>query len=146
MKVYLAGPMTGIPQFNIPLFEAAAADLRAHGYEVISPVELDEKHGLPNALLKTYDTGDISKLEAKSGQTWGDMLARDVKVIADGGVDGIVLLPNWWKSKGARLEVFVGMLIRAKVYEYAAVQEPRPVAFLTLLHQLMASFNGELKG
>jgi Domain of unknown function (DUF4406) len=32
IKVYLAGPMTGVPEFNFPAFHAAAAKLREEGY------------------------------------------------------------------------------------------------------------------
>jgi hypothetical protein len=34
--------MTGIAQFNFPAFDAAAAELRDQGYEIISPAELDD--------------------------------------------------------------------------------------------------------
>ena len=39
-KVYIAGPMTGIAEFNHPAFRKAAKDLRAIGYDVVSPAEL----------------------------------------------------------------------------------------------------------
>lgn len=31
-RVYIAGPMTGLPEFNYPAFNACAADLRAKGF------------------------------------------------------------------------------------------------------------------
>lgn len=46
MRVYLAGPMRGVPHFNFPAFHAAAAELRARGYVVFSPAEADnDRHG-----------------------------------------------------------------------------------------------------
>ena len=38
-RVYIAGPMTGLPDFNYPAFNAAAAKLRALGLEVLNPAE-----------------------------------------------------------------------------------------------------------
>jgi hypothetical protein len=38
-RVYLAGPMTGLPEFNYPAFNAEAARLRALGYQVENPAE-----------------------------------------------------------------------------------------------------------
>jgi hypothetical protein len=110
MKVYLSGPMTGIPQFNVPAFEKAAVDLRKLNFEVLSPVELDDKDGM-SPFVRNSPDGNIDDLEADSQVSYGDMLARDVKTIFDDGITGIVVLPGWEKSKGARLEVFAGMLL-----------------------------------
>jgi hypothetical protein len=104
MRVYLAGPMSGLPQFNFPAFYAATAALRAEGFEVISPAELDDQED-KGAALKSADGNP-----ANAKRTWGEFLSRDVKVIADQGVEGIVFLPNWYKSRGARLEATVGLL------------------------------------
>lgn len=38
-RVYIAGPMTGLPDFNFPAFHAAAAAWRAAGWEVFNPAE-----------------------------------------------------------------------------------------------------------
>ena len=38
-RVYIAGPMTGLPAFNYPAFHAAAATLRQAGYVVENPAE-----------------------------------------------------------------------------------------------------------
>jgi hypothetical protein len=105
VKVYLAGPMTGISQFNFPAFDAAAESLRARGFEVVSPAELDDPETRAAALAS--DDGAPGSGTA-SDETWGDFLARDVKLIADGGVEAIVVLPRWEGSRGARLETFIG--------------------------------------
>lgn len=104
MKIYLAGPMSGHPQFNFPAFYAAAKALREQGFEVISPAEMDDAEDKGVAMKSA--TGN----PADANRTWGDFLSRDVKVIADQGVEGIVFLPKWFTSRGARLEATVGLL------------------------------------
>lgn len=39
-KVYIAGPMTGLPEFNYPTFFAAEEYLRSHGAKVMNPAVL----------------------------------------------------------------------------------------------------------
>ena len=98
---YLAGPMSGIKSLNFPLFFSAAEDLRKAGYDIVSPAEMDDEQTVKDALKSEGEnTGD---------GTWGDFLSRDVKIIAD-SVDGIIFLPNWHRSNGARLEAYVALV------------------------------------
>lgn len=82
-RVYVAGPMTSIENFNYPAFNAVADQLRALGYEVENPAD----HGIVE------------------GATWADYLAYDLTRLGLCGV--IALLPDWEKSQGARLEVLI---------------------------------------
>jgi hypothetical protein len=108
MRLYIAGPMTGYPQFNIPAFDEMAALLREQGYDVVSPAELDDPEIRAISLLSP--DGNIDTLTTH-GQSFGDFLARDVKMLADDGIDSVVVLPGWAKSRGARLETFVANAI-----------------------------------
>ena len=112
MKLYIAGPMSGYPQFNYPAFHAAAEALGALGYEYVSPAELDSEE-LQKLAMQSKD-GSFKDIEC-ANETWGDMLARDVKLVAD-IVDGVCLLPGWEQSRGARLEAFVAASMQKPVY------------------------------
>jgi hypothetical protein len=116
MKAYLAGPMSNIPQFNFPEFFRVGELLRSQGWNIVSPAELDD-HDDKGAALKSKD-GDPNNRDAMGGKTWGDFLARDVKLIADTGIEAIIFLPGWETSKGAKLEAMVGLLSeRIRFYE-----------------------------
>jgi hypothetical protein len=113
MRVYIAGPMSHIQLFNFPYFDIVAKALRAKGYEVVSPAELDDAEYRAKVLSEGLTGYETHLLGA-----WGDCLARDVKLISDGGIEGIILLPDWQKSRGARLEAFVGVLCDLKFWTY----------------------------
>ena len=124
MKVYLAGPMTHIKQFNFPAFDAVAEDLRRpdpDAFEVISPAELDDPAARAAAMAS--EDGDPEEYARLTGLTWGDFLSRDVKLIADGGFDAIICLDGWEKSRGARLETFVGFLNKVEIFEITGYEK-----------------------
>jgi len=112
---YLAGPMTGYPKFNFPLFDSVTKLLRDKGYGIVSPAEMDAGPVRDAALVS--DDGALNVSGQVAGHTWGDLLARDVKVIAD-VCNGIVFLPGWEKSKGARLEAFVAISCKYPLFLY----------------------------
>lgn len=100
MKLYLAGAMSGIPLFNYPAFNAAAAELRAAGHEVFNPAEHDE------AVFGTCianPTGSVEQAAKEHGFDRRAALKADLNWILD-HAEGIALLPGWEKSTGARAE------------------------------------------
>ena len=131
MKLYLAGPMTGIPRFNIPAFDNFSAMLREEGHEVISPSELDD----PEDRAAAYASPDGGIVHYSKGKTWGDFLARDIKLIMDTPLDAIAVLYGWEKSKGARFETFTGNAMKGlPVYSATSLLWTRhePIERLTL--------------
>jgi hypothetical protein len=110
-KYYLAGKMSGVPQFNFPLFFRVGKRLRELGYDVISPAEIDNEEDKGEA-LKSADGNPGARTGGGmcNNKTWGDFLSRDVKLLADGGIGGIIFLPGWEESSGAKLEATVGLL------------------------------------
>lgn len=100
-RVYLAGPMRGIPHFNFPAFHAAAKELRARGYKVFSPAERDERL-LGSDFAMSNANGDEIEA-AKHGFNRRTALAVNLDWICQ-HADGVVLLPGWENSKGSLAE------------------------------------------
>jgi hypothetical protein len=99
-RLYVAGPMTGIKDANYPAFNAAATKLRALGFEVENPAENPEP-------------------------SCGSWLAyMRMAVVQVSKVDGLILLPGWEKSKGARVEfnLAVGLGLSVMTLDEALAQ------------------------
>lgn len=89
MKMYCAGPMSDCKEdFNRESFRQAADIVEEHGYEPVTPVDIDDEVD-------------------HSGWEWSDYLRADIKVITD--CDLIALLPGWEESRGAQLEYQTAM-------------------------------------
>lgn len=108
MRVYIAGPMTGIEDFNFPAFFAAADAWRAVGWDVVNPAEaFDGDQTLP---YRDYVAYDISLLKT---------------------CDAIAMLPGWDgpNSRGAVWErEIAARLLGLAVYDAAAPVEAERVA------------------
>ena len=100
MKVYVSGPMTGIPEWNGPAFLEAAAALREIGHEVFCPAEIDLENGFDWHGL----TGNENLRDEKYNFDIRKVLRDDLVWIAD-HADALFLLPGWSHSRGARAEV-----------------------------------------
>lgn len=95
-RLYVSGPMRGYEEFNFPAFHAAAADLRAAGFEVCNPAEV--------MLACGCQAGTFCGSEFK--HEWQEYLRADLRAMLD-GADAVATLSGWERSKGARLEVHV---------------------------------------
>ena len=133
--IYIAGPMRRKPQFNFPLFDEVAAALRAEGHTVISPAELDSAEIRAEALASP----DGIMGEKIGGETAGEILSRDVRIVID-EVDKLVLLNGWTKSQGAKLEVFVGLTNSKQFGLYCGhgvVRDVTPQVISAMLKEVM---------
>jgi hypothetical protein len=116
MKIYVAGPMRGIPEFNFPAFNEATARLRADGHTVFNPAERDnERHGTD--ISKGNLTGDESIAAAQHGFNLREALGADLAWIC-AEADGLMLLPGWRNSKGALAEVATAKALGLHIAEY----------------------------
>lgn len=80
VKIFISGPMSGMEDFNTPLFNRVEELLRERGFSPFNP-----------AWMKVDDNWDC-----------GDLLSIDIAAL--NMCDAICMLPGWLKSTGARLE------------------------------------------
>ena len=84
-RIYVSGPMTGMPELNFPLFNRCAAQLRHRGFAVVNPAEIT----------------------IGADARWDVCLRADIRELV--GCSALAMLPGWEQSKGARLEHHIGV-------------------------------------
>lgn len=102
---YLAGPMTGYPAFNYPRFEKVARRLRALGYVICTPHELENNLFYQEAVASS--NGEEVHL-ASTGEEGKELLRRDVNIVMHPNCIGLIVLEGWEDSHGALIETFIG--------------------------------------
>lgn len=112
--IYLAGPMSGLPDHNFPAFHEAAARLRSRGFQVINPAELDG--------------GD-------TGRSWDYYMRRDIRHLMD--ANAVAVLTGWEESKGASLEVYIARALGMPVFDAETLEAIKPSSILYEAHRLV---------
>jgi hypothetical protein len=113
-RIYIAGPMTGLPEYNFPAFHAAAERLRHAGWEPVNPAEnFDGRTDLPRE----------------------DYLRADVKLLIE--CDAVAMLNGWEDSRGAKLEYLLARELALPVLDAETLQPlQNPPVPLVHLHRL----------
>jgi hypothetical protein len=94
MKIYIAGPMRGIKNFNFPAFFEAEERIRAACHSPVNPARRDvEQDGFNPA--------------SSEPRPFIEYMRLDLPMVMD--CDAVAVLPGWRKSKGASLEVHVAV-------------------------------------
>lgn len=91
MKVYIAGPMTGLPHFNRPAFQQAAINLSFEKHVPLNPANLPD------------------------GLTEADYMAIGLTMLQR--AEAIYLLTGWQFSAGARAEHALALKLGLEVIE-----------------------------
>ena len=99
LRLYLAGPMTGLPGFNYAAFNAEATRLRALGYHVENPAE------------------NVHPVD----QDWGGYMRVALAQMLT--CEAVALLPNWQASRGALLENDIATQLGMPVCDAAFINE-----------------------
>ena len=126
--VYIAGPMSNLPQFNYPAFAEAEELISECGVIVLNPTKLVNTADEYDEIMSSVD----GSYELSSGKTWSDFIIPSVKVIID-RVGSLVFLKGWQTSRGARLEAVTAMLCGKPCYTYPHLVELTAVDIATTL-------------
>lgn len=104
MRVYISGPITGYENGNRPAFYEAKESLVNMGYEVVVPFDNN-----------TNDEESEVIGDNTSNKYW-DILIKDIRSLLK--VQGIVFIPEWETSKGARVEAYIGLINGLPMWEF----------------------------
>ena len=116
-SIYIAGPMSGLPEFNFPAFFEAQKMLEAQGWKVWNPAAKDAEGALD--FLATL-TGD-AKRAMLNGFNFREAYNWDCDKVING--DAIYMLRGWEVSPGARGEHAVAMAMQSKHPEYVIMYQ-----------------------
>lgn len=118
MRIYISGPMTGLPDLNRPAFDAAEKRLTEQGHFVINPHNLTPIFGTPEELADSfyalyelekpqnaYTTTSCLDKAMNEGCAYLARAVMDADLAAVRSCSAIYLLRGWEKSRGAKKEL-----------------------------------------
>lgn len=115
-KIYIAGPMTGYPEFNFPAFFRAEYTLERQGWIVFNPANK------PNEAwrLDGFETGD-AQAAIKGGFDFREAYLWDLSKVIES--DAVYMLKGWEASPGAVGEHAVAVAMRKNYPQYKIIYE-----------------------
>lgn len=93
MRIYVAGPMTGVPFFNRPLFDEVSEWLRVRGHEVVNPCDQEWNEETRERFADPMGRPTMPR---------SYYMRRDLPLLME--CEAIVLLPGWEQSVCAPVE------------------------------------------
>lgn len=118
-SIYIAGPMSGYPEWNYPSFFAAEDKLRSEGWNVYNPAAKDKENGFEDA--EAMPEGDTALAIEKGTFNFREAYTWDLAMVVKG--DGIFMLKNWEQSPGARGEHAVAVAMKKHYPDYQIIYE-----------------------
>jgi hypothetical protein len=117
-SIYIAGPMSGYPNWNYPAFHDAAKRLRDEGWTVFNPAEKDaDSFSDPEAQKE----GDTALAIANGTFDFREAYMWDIDKVVHG--DGIYMLKGWENSPGARGEHAAAVFAQKNYPEFQIIYE-----------------------
>lgn len=117
-KCYLIGPMRSKPEYNYPAFMRAAEALRAAGWYVYNPAEMDREEDGTDYSREGHTLAEQFQM-ASNPVNARRFACRDIGVVLNklkaGDGDAIVMLPDWEESIGAKAERAVGVWVSLQI-------------------------------
>lgn len=114
-KVYLSGPITGMPNNNIQEFKKYEEKFKNLNFEVINPHNLFSGDEV-ELLEKCLEEKKITFEEYHS-----HFMRRDIAEMMN--CDFIAVLDGWEKSKGANIEVYIARNINMPIVSAITLNE-----------------------
>lgn len=99
-RIYLCGPMSGLPESNYPAFNREAARLRSLGYHVENPAENPEP----------------------PGREWSEYMRMAIAQLMT--CDTVAMLEGWQNSRGANLEQRIAFALDMQIRKASALDKP----------------------
>jgi len=97
-RIYISGPMSGLPEHNFPAFFAAEERLKQAGFQPLNPAR---------------NFGGDTERERS------EYILADLELLLQ--CDGLAMLPGWGKSRGAKLEYLLAWELRLPVLDIATL-------------------------
>ena len=115
--IYIAGPMSGIPEFNFPAFDRAEYWLKKDGWIVFNPAKKESEEIISD---EAFEIGD-AEMASEDGLDFRENYLWDISKVIESGA--IYMLEGWEKSPGARGEHAVAVALQRHYPEYRIIYQ-----------------------